>query len=67
MAGILIEKETLGTDRIFKIILDRVDEEDKALIESKYAKAKEMRFEHSEKLTKEKAALEAEKAEEAKQ
>ena len=47
--------------------MDRVDEEDKALIESKYAKAKEMRFEHSEKLTKEKAALEAEKAEEAKQ
>ncbi|MFA5510453.1 MAG: ATP-dependent zinc metalloprotease FtsH [Candidatus Cloacimonadaceae bacterium] len=47
MANALFEAETLGTDEIFELILAHVDEERKPLIETKYAKAREMRFEHS--------------------
>lgn len=47
MAQELYEKETLGTDEIFAIILQDVDAELRPLIESKYAKARELRFEHS--------------------
>lgn len=48
MSNELFEKETLGTDEIFGLILAHVDEDIKAMIEAKYAKAKELRFEHSE-------------------
>jgi len=48
MALVLFEKETLGTDDIFEMILAEVDEELKPLIDAKYAKARELRFEHSD-------------------
>ncbi|HPN41217.1 MAG TPA: ATP-dependent zinc metalloprotease FtsH [Candidatus Cloacimonadota bacterium] len=48
MAIELFEKETLGTDEIFEMILADVDVAKQAMIEAKYAKAKELRFEHSE-------------------
>ncbi len=48
MSKELFEKETLGTDDIFRLILDNIDEEHKPLVQAKYDKAKELRFEHSE-------------------
>lgn len=44
----LFDKETLGTDEIFGLILDNVGQEIKPMIQAKYDKAKELRFEHSE-------------------
>jgi cell division protease FtsH len=46
LAKDLQEKETLGTEEIFQIILKVVSDEDKSMVEAKYAKAKELRFEH---------------------
>ena len=48
MSKELFEKETLGTDDIFGLILDNIDEEFKPLVQAKYDKAKELRFEHCE-------------------
>ncbi|MFO8145370.1 MAG: ATP-dependent zinc metalloprotease FtsH [Candidatus Syntrophosphaera sp.] len=49
MAGELYEKETLETDEIFGIILAGVDDDSRPLVDDKYRKARELRFEHSEK------------------
>jgi len=51
MAKELQEKETLGTDEIFNLILENCREEERVLVEEKYKKALELRFEHSEKTT----------------
>ncbi|MGI6198086.1 MAG: ATP-dependent zinc metalloprotease FtsH [Candidatus Cloacimonadaceae bacterium] len=51
MSKELFEKETLGTDDIFGLILDNIDEQFKPLVQEKYDKAKELRFEHSEPVT----------------
>jgi len=51
MAKELQEKETLGTDEIFNLILENCREEERELVEEKYKKALELRFEHSEKTT----------------
>ncbi len=48
LATELQEKETLGTDEIFQIILANIEAGDPELVNSKYKKALEMRFEHSE-------------------
>ncbi len=48
LAGVLQEKETLGTDEIFGMILEHVTETERAMIEKKFDKARELRFEHSE-------------------
>ncbi len=48
LAQELFEKETLGTDEIFELILAGIPESEKALITRKYSKAQELRFEHSE-------------------
>ncbi|MDD4148342.1 MAG: cell division protein FtsH, partial [Candidatus Cloacimonetes bacterium] len=47
MAIELQEKETLGTEEIFSLILDNLESDAKALVEAKFERAKEMRFEHS--------------------
>jgi cell division protease FtsH len=47
MAQELQEKETLGTDEIFTLILNNLESEERKLVENKYERAKEMRFEHS--------------------
>ncbi len=44
LAEELFEKETLGTDEIFEFILTAVDDADRQHVESKLAKAQEMRF-----------------------
>jgi cell division protease FtsH len=49
MAKELQERETLGTDEIFNLILENCSEEERELAEEKYKKALELRFEHSEK------------------
>ncbi|MEN6445185.1 MAG: ATP-dependent zinc metalloprotease FtsH [Candidatus Cloacimonas sp.] len=49
MAAELQEKETLGTDEIFELILKNCREEDSELVKEKYKKALELRFDHSEK------------------
>ena len=51
MAKELQERETLGTDEIFKLILTHLDSDERALVESKYERAKEMRFEHSSEIS----------------
>ncbi|MDY0152012.1 MAG: ATP-dependent zinc metalloprotease FtsH [Candidatus Cloacimonas sp.] len=48
MAKELQEKETLGTDEIFQIILANPGEADLEMVNAKYAKAQELRFEHSD-------------------
>jgi len=48
MAKELQEKETLGTDEIFDLILANTDPSEHELVTSKYKKALELRFEHSE-------------------
>jgi len=48
LARELFEEETLGTDAIFGIILAGVSEEEKELVQKKYDKARELRFEHEE-------------------
>lgn len=50
----LIEKETLGTDEIFTLILEDIDQEERGLVDLKYHKAQELRFEHSDKIEAEK-------------
>jgi cell division protease FtsH len=50
MAQELFEKETLGTDEIFFLILSQVKEEERELVEAKYKKAQELRFEHSDRI-----------------
>jgi len=47
LAKELFERETLGTDEIFSIILENVNEEQQAVVRQKYQKALELRFEHS--------------------
>ncbi|MDD2210634.1 MAG: ATP-dependent zinc metalloprotease FtsH [Candidatus Cloacimonetes bacterium] len=47
LAKELQEKETLVTDEIFSLILAHLDSEERQLVEAKYDRAKEMRFEHS--------------------
>ncbi|MGC9362028.1 MAG: ATP-dependent zinc metalloprotease FtsH, partial [Candidatus Syntrophosphaera sp.] len=49
LASELFEKETLGTEEIFEIILAEVDEESRQIVQEKYKRARELRFEHSEK------------------
>ncbi|HNQ43039.1 MAG TPA: ATP-dependent zinc metalloprotease FtsH [Candidatus Cloacimonadota bacterium] len=48
LAKELQDKETLGTDEIFSLILAHVDDQEKAIVEGKYDKARELRFEHTE-------------------
>jgi cell division protease FtsH len=48
MAKELQEKETLGTDEIFQIILNTPGNADLDMVNAKYKKAQELRFEHSE-------------------
>lgn len=43
----LQEKETLGTEDIFSLILANLDTQERDIVEQKFARAKEMRFEHS--------------------
>ncbi len=44
----LLEKETLGTDDIFGLILRAIPESDRELVQKKYNRALEMRFDHNE-------------------
>ena len=65
LAKLLLEKETLGTEDIFELILSQVSEDDREMVQNKYDRAREMKFEHSDALDKEKVArenLEQEKA-----
>ena len=48
MAAELQEKETLGTDEIFSLILQHTNPEEEAVVNAKYKKAQELRFEHNE-------------------
>ncbi len=50
LAAELFEKETLGTEEIFEFILAEAGAEEREQILAKYNKAKELRFEHSDKL-----------------
>ncbi len=50
LAAELFEKETLGTEEIFEFILAETGAEEREQILAKYNKAKELRFEHSDKL-----------------
>ncbi|MDD3562320.1 MAG: ATP-dependent zinc metalloprotease FtsH [Candidatus Cloacimonetes bacterium] len=43
----LLEKETLNTDDIFSLITDNLDIEEREIVQAKYERAKEMRFEHT--------------------
>ena len=47
LSQVLQEKETLGTEEIFGLILEDLSSDDRAIVERKYSRAKEMRFEHS--------------------
>jgi cell division protease FtsH len=47
MAAELQDKETLNTDDIFELILSNLDSEEREMVQAKYERAKEMRFEHS--------------------
>jgi len=47
MSQELQDKETLNTDDIFTLILDNLDSDERAIVQSKYERAKEMRFEYS--------------------
>ncbi|HPS38297.1 MAG TPA: ATP-dependent zinc metalloprotease FtsH [Candidatus Cloacimonadota bacterium] len=53
LSKLLLDKETLGTEDIFDLILQHISEEDKAIVQDKYNRAKEMRFEHSERIDEE--------------
>jgi len=44
----LQEKETLGTDEIFQLVLANIDAGDPELVNAKYRKALELRFEHTD-------------------
>ena len=50
MSEILLEKETLSLDEIFEIILAEVTDSEKEFVEKKYAKACEMKIDHSPKV-----------------
>lgn len=50
LAAELFEKETLGTEEIFEFILAEAAESDLEQVRAQYTKARELRFEHSEKL-----------------
>ncbi|MCB5287441.1 MAG: ATP-dependent zinc metalloprotease FtsH [Candidatus Cloacimonetes bacterium] len=43
----LLEKETLNTDDIFNLITENLDAEEREIVQAKYERAKEMRFEHT--------------------
>jgi cell division protease FtsH len=43
----LLEKETLNTDDIFNLITGNLDAEEREIVQAKYERAKEMRFEHT--------------------
>lgn len=58
----LQEKETLGTDEIFSLILANVPSETAELVNRKYKKALELRFEHSEQAVSEENKTEEEPA-----
>jgi len=47
MAQELQDRETLNTDDIFTLILDNLDTDERQMVEAKYHRAKEMRFEYS--------------------
>ena len=49
MANELFDKETLGTDEIFKLILDNCRDDESEIVQNKYKKALELRFEPGEK------------------
>ncbi|MDP3115190.1 MAG: ATP-dependent zinc metalloprotease FtsH [Candidatus Cloacimonadaceae bacterium] len=63
MANELFEKETLGTDDIFAMILKHVGEDETALVNAKYKKAQELKFEHSDRIDIERAKDDIEPAE----
>lgn len=46
MARTLLDKETMGTEDIFELILNNISQEEAALVRNKYDRAREMRFEH---------------------
>lgn len=47
LAQDLQEKETLGTEDIFNLILANLSTDERAIVEKKFDRAREMRFEHS--------------------
>jgi cell division protease FtsH len=58
----LFEQETLGAEEIFEFILTKISGAEHDLVQKKYDRAKEMRFEHGERLE-EKRAEEKQKSE----
>ncbi|HOH59297.1 MAG: ATP-dependent zinc metalloprotease FtsH [Candidatus Cloacimonetes bacterium] len=48
LSQVLQEKETLGTEDIFQLIMEDLGDEDRAMVDKKFARAREMRFEHSQ-------------------
>jgi len=64
MAKALLDKETLGTEEIFELVLANCPPEELELVQKKYARAREMRFEHSDSLDQDEIAEEAETASE---
>lgn len=62
MALKLLETETMGTEEIFAMILANVPDEAKALVQSKFAVAQEMRFEYSPKTEPEQTEIDLETA-----
>ena len=50
MSEILLEKETLNIEEIYEIIMNEIDEKDRAFIEKKYVKACEMKIDKTEKV-----------------
>lgn len=62
MAKALLDKETLGTEEIFELVLANCPPEELELVQKKYARAREMRFEHSDSLDQDEIAEEAETA-----
>lgn len=43
----LLDKETLDTDAIFSMITDNLDAKEREIVQAKFKRAKEMRFEHT--------------------
>ncbi|HOH46867.1 MAG TPA: cell division protein FtsH, partial [Candidatus Cloacimonadota bacterium] len=48
MAKALLDKETMGTDDIFELILENISEEEKSLVQAKFDRAREMRFDYAD-------------------
>ncbi len=46
MAKALLDKETMGTDEIFELILENISEADRSLVQAKFDRAREMRFDY---------------------